>query len=65
MQSRRQKWFDDVDDRFVALNNALIILLENICDPILRSYDLFEGCAWKKDEQRKSNLVDLVNFISN
>jgi len=48
----------------VALKNALIILLENIFDPILSSYDLFEGCAWKKDEQGTGNLVDLMNFIS-
>jgi len=63
MQSRRQKWFDDVDERFVALKNALIILLENICDPILSTYDLFEGYAWKKGEQGTGNLVDLMNFI--
>ena len=48
----------------MALKNALIILLENICDPILSSYDLFEGYAWKKGEQGTGNLVDLMNFIS-
>lgn len=64
MRERRQKWFDDVDERFVDLKGALILLLENICDPILNTYDLFEGYAWKNGEQGTGTLVDLMNFIA-
>ncbi|PFX15438.1 Tolloid-like protein 2 [Stylophora pistillata] len=64
MQQRRQKWFDDDEDHFVALKEALILLLENICDPILNTYDVFEGYAWKNGEQGTSALTDLMNFIA-
>ena len=46
------------------MKNALVILHENICDPILNSYDLFEGYAWRKGQQGTGTLVDLMNFIS-
>jgi len=46
------------------MKNALIILLENICDPILNTYDLYEGYAWKNGEQGTGNLADLMNFIT-
>ncbi|KAL9964336.1 hypothetical protein ACROYT_G027964 [Oculina patagonica] len=64
MRERRQKWFDDIDERFVQLKTALISLLLNICDPILNTYDLFEGYAWKKGEQGTGTLVDLMHFIT-
>ena len=55
-----------VGKKLVALKNALIILHENICDPILNSYDLFEGYAWKKGQhQGTGTQVDLMNFITN
>ncbi|PFX28976.1 hypothetical protein AWC38_SpisGene6250 [Stylophora pistillata] len=55
---------DAVEDHFVALKGALILLLENICDPILNTYDLFEGYAWKSGEQGTGTLTDLMNFIA-
>ncbi|KAL9964338.1 hypothetical protein ACROYT_G027967 [Oculina patagonica] len=64
MMARRQKWFDDIDEKFVQLKSSLIVLLQNICDPILNTYDLFEGYAWKKGEQGTGTLVDLMNFIT-
>jgi len=64
MRERRQKWFDDVEDHFVALKGALILLLENICDPILNTYGLYEGYAWKNGEQGTGTLTGLMNFIS-
>ena len=46
------------------MKDALILLLEKICDPILSTYDLFEGYAWKRGQQGTGTLVDLMNFIS-
>ena len=40
------------------------MLLQNICDPILNKYDLFEGYAWKNGEQGTGTLVDLMSFIT-
>ena len=53
-----------VEDHFVALKGALILLLENICDPILNTYGLYEGYAWKNGEQGTGTLTGLMNFIS-
>ena len=56
--------YSQVDERFVQLKSALILLLENICDPILNTYDMFEGYAWKNGEQGTGTLVDLMGFIT-
>ena len=53
-----------VDEQFVALKGALILLLENICNPILNTLDLFEGYAWKNGEQGTGTLTDLMTFIT-
>ena len=47
-----------------SLKGALILLLENICDPILNTYGLYEGYAWKNGEQGTGTLTGLMNFIS-
>ena len=53
-----------VEDHFVALKGALILLLENICDPILNTYGLYEGYAWKNGGQGTGTLTGLMNFIA-